>query len=201
MFLTNPINSLAIAISCLYILFPKSVLANDTKHRSIARCGCNIDYANCKGCDPEGIPTITGYAGLSIGVLAETNEGDAFPFRLGNGVYGGVRFGKYLATDVELGLLGVETALSGENYSFEGVFFNPRFVLPLGIGINSLSFFVSPGIRLISLSGDEVRNTWQIKAGTSFSVTRRFHVFGQLRYVEQEDANLRGIELGSSFNF
>ncbi|MGF1590354.1 MAG: hypothetical protein ACFCU7_14130 [Pleurocapsa sp.] len=77
--------------------------------------------------------------------------------------------------------------------------------------------YISPGIGIsqaISVDNileniyvvyvDDSRFTWQIKGGVSFPISRKFDLFGQLRYASQSADNtvdFFGTEIGVDFQF
>ena len=187
------VSSIASLISLF--IFPTVVMAEDLESQT------ELKQANPQNIDrSRSSKKISGYAGGAIGILV-LNEAESLNAYLSNSIYGGVRFNKYLATDIEVGLLGVDDVYFGEEYSFGGIFFNPRLILPLGETSQSISLYISPGLKLITIGEYEGRSAWQIKSGISFPIGKKINLFGQLRRIEQEDRSLTGVELGSSFNF
>ena len=176
---------------------------------------------------------IGGYAGITLGVFfpdidesrgffsGEDTEVDDAAF--GSSIFAGVRFNRYLATDIELsGFVGdVDSDLDeDEDYSLGAFFLNPRFILPLGEKRNSLSLFLSPGLGVSQLTSsvedevddfdrttfieDDTRFTWQIKGGVTVPVSSKFSILGQVRYASQTGDNAidyLGTEVGVDFNF
>jgi len=175
---------------------------------------------------------ISGYAGTTLGVFfPDIDESSAvFPGNdtdvntgFGSSIYGGIRFSRYLATDLEL------SAFSGdidsdidedEDYAIFSLFLNPRFTLPLTGKKNSIALYLSPGIGVSQLASsledevedfdrttiieDDTRFTWQIKTGVSVPVSSKFSVLAQFRYASQTGDNALdyiGTELGANFDF
>ncbi len=81
---------------------------------------------------------------------------------------------------------------------------------------NSSSLYISPGSPGIGISeaiyghnilesySDGVHFTWQIKGGLSFPISRKFDLFGQLRYANQtgdSGVDFFGTEIGVDFQF
>ena len=176
---------------------------------------------------------IGGYAGAVLGVYFPDIDEER-PFFTGNDVdidtgfgsslFAGISFNRYLATDIEIGALAgnVDSDLDeDENYLISGIYLNPRFTLPLTGNKNSLALYLSPGIGVSQLSTsvedetdddfdrttvieDDSRFTWQIKAGVSIPVSRKFSILTQLRYTSQTGDNAVdyfGTELGIKFDF
>jgi len=175
---------------------------------------------------------MAGYAGTTLGVFfPDANESsEVFPGNdtdvntgFGSSVYGGIRFNRYLATDLELSIFSgdIDSDIDeDENYTIFSLFLNPRFILPLTGTKNSIALYLSPGIgvsQLISSLEDEVedfdrittiedyaRFTWQVKAGVSVPVSSKFSVLAQFRYASQTGNNAIdyiGTELGANFDF
>ena len=174
-----------------------------------------------------------GYVGATLGVffldLDESagfftgNDTDVDDAAFGSSLFAGVRFNRFLATDVEFGgFVGdVDSDLDeDEGYTFGALFLNPRFILPLGTERNSLSLFLSPGIGVSQITSsvedeiddfdrttfieDDTRFTWQVKGGVSVPVSQKFSVLGQARYASQtgDDAiDYFATEVGVSFGF
>jgi opacity protein-like surface antigen len=157
---------------------------------------------------------IKGYLGISTGLFFPDEE--FFNTGVGVSLYSGAKFNKYFATDIEVGLLGGGTEASEIDYEVFAAFINPRFIFPLTDKENSASVYFSPGIGLSSLGisindndeeitlADETRFTWQVKAGVSLPVSKRFSTFGQIRYASQtEDSTMDfwGTEIGLNFEF
>ena len=141
-------------------------------------------------------------------------ETDSIDINTGFGVsfYGGAKFNKYFATDIEIALLGGGTDLSDTNYGVFAAFINPRFIIPLTERNNGVSLFLSPGIGISQASIgdsdviflDDSRFTWQAKAGVSLPVSKRLSTFGQVRYAsqtEEDTINFFGTEIGLNFEF
>lgn len=175
---------------------------------------------------------ISGYAGATLGVFFPdidesrgffTGDNTDVDNGIGSSIYAGIRFNRYLATDIELnGFIGdVDSDLDeDENYSLGAFFVNPRFILPLSEERNSLSLFLSPGIGVSQLTSsvedevddfdrtsfieDDTRFTWQVKGGVTVPVSTRLAILGQVRYTSQTGNNAIdyfGTELGVDFNF
>jgi hypothetical protein len=159
---------------------------------------------------------IKGYLGVSTGLFFPDEE--FFNTGLGVSLYSGAKFNKYFATDIEIGLLGGGTEASEFDYEVFAAFINPRFIFPFTDKENSASVYFSPGIGLSSLGvtfnddddeitlTDETRFTWQVKAGVSLPVSKRFSTFGQIRYASQTEYstinfNFWGTEIGLNFEF
>lgn len=174
-----------------------------------------------------------GYAGATLGVFfSDIDESRGFftgddtevdDAAFGSSVFAGIRFNRYLATDIELsGFIGdVDSDLDeDENYTLGAFFLNPRFILPLGQKRNSLSFFLSPGVGVSQLTStvedevddfdrttlieDDARFTWQVKGGVTVPVSSKFSILGQVRYASQtgDDAiDYLGTEVGVNFDF
>ena len=168
---------------------------------------------------------IKGYVGGSFGLffpdadlsIIDVNTGSeigSIDINTGFGVsfYGGAKFNKHFATDIEIALLGGGTDLSDINYGVFAAFINPRFILPLTDRNNGVSLFLSPGIGISQasigdsdvISLDDYRFTWQAKAGVSIPVNQRLSTFGQVRYASQTEENtidFLGTEVGLNFEF
>ena len=153
---------------------------------------------------------IKGYIGGSLGAffLDDDNLDTGF----GASLYGGARFNRYFATDIEIALLNAGIDVSDLDYGVFVVFVNPRFILPLADDNNSVSLFLSPGIGISQASIgdsdviflDDYRFTWQAKAGVSIPVSKRLSTFGQVRYTNQTQENtvdFFGTEIGLNFEF
>ena len=182
--------------------------------------------------EPEKSGGISGYAGIVLGVYFPDIDEDRAFFEgndvetdtgIGSSLFGGIKFNRYLGIDLELGAFtgDVDSDLDeDENYTFGGLFLNPRFTLPLSDKKNSLGLFLSPGLGISQLATsiedevddfdrttiieDESRFTWQIKGGISVPVSRKLSVLGQLRYTSQTGDNAIdyfGTELGAKFDF
>lgn len=176
---------------------------------------------------------ISGYAGGTLGIFfPDIDESrpiftgdnvDLDDTAFGSSLFVGIRFNRYLATDLELsGFVGeLDSDLDeDEDYTLGALFLNPRFILPLTSKQNSLSLFLSPGIGISQLVSsvedeiddfdrttfieDDVRFTWQIKGGVSVPVSSKFSILGQVRYANQtgdETVDYFGTELGVNFDF
>lgn len=175
---------------------------------------------------------IKGYAGATLGVFfPDTDESSAvFPGNdtdvntgLGSSIYGGIRFSRYLATDIEFSAFGgdIDSDIDeDEDYVIFSLFLNPRFTLPLTSRKNSVALYLSPGIGVSQLASsledevedfdritiieDDTRFTWQVKTGVSIPVSSKFSVLAQFRYASQtgDDAiDYIGAELGANFDF
>ena len=176
---------------------------------------------------------IGGYAGITLGVFFPDidesreffrgNDTEVDDAAFGSSAFAGVRFNRYLATDIELsGFVGdVDSDLDeDETYSLGAFFLNPRFILPLGQERNSLSLFLSPGIGVSQATStvedevddfdrttfieDDTRFTWQIKGGIIVPVGSKFGILGQTRYASQTGDNAidyLSAEVGVNFNF
>ena len=157
---------------------------------------------------------ISGYAGTTLGLFFPDSEGLNTGF--GGNIYGGAKFNDNFATDIEFAILGGGTDLNNVNYGVWALFINPRFILPIEDKPDSASFFISPGIGIsqafVSASdsnttvtvSEDARFTWQIKGGASFPISRKFDLFGQLRYASQTEddtVDFFGTEIGLNFNF
>ena len=157
---------------------------------------------------------IKGYVGGSLGAFFPTEYLGFIDINTGFGAsfYGGAKFNKYFATDIEIALLGGETELSDINYGVFAAFINPRFIIPLTDDNNGISLFLSPGIGISQASIgnsdvillDDYRFTWQAKAGVSIPVSKRLSTFAQVRYVsqtEEDTIDFLGTEIGLNFEF
>jgi opacity protein-like surface antigen len=157
---------------------------------------------------------IKGYVGGSLGAFFPTEYLGFIDLNTGFGAsfYGGAKFNKYFATDIEIALLGGGTELSDINYGVFAAFINPRFILPLTDRNNGVSLFLSPGIGISQANIgdsdvkflDDYRFTWQAKAGVSIPVSKRLSTFGQVRYASQTEENtidFFGTEIGLNFEF
>ena len=176
---------------------------------------------------------IGGYAGLTLGVYFPDIDEDRDVFQgdnvddidtgFGSSIFAGIQFNRFLGLDLEVNALAgdIDSDLDeDENYTFVGVYLNPRFTIPLSDRKNSLAFFLSPGIGSSQLSAsvedevddfdrttiieDDSRFTWQIKGGISIPVSSRFSIMPQLRYTSQTGDNsvdYFGGEVGVKFNF
>ncbi|MEL6494672.1 MAG: hypothetical protein AAFQ41_06050 [Cyanobacteria bacterium J06623_7] len=181
----------------------------------------------------EATSGISGYAGATLGAFfPDIDESQGFftgndtevdDTAFGSSIYGGIKFSRYLATDIELsGFIGdVDSDLDeDESYSLGAFFLNPRFILPFGQRRNSLALFFSPGVGVSQLTStvedevddfdrtifveDDIRFTWQVKGGITVPVSRKFSILGQVRYASQtgDDAlDYFGTELGVNFDF
>lgn len=153
---------------------------------------------------------VSGYVGGSLGAFFPDMDG--FNTGIGSSTFIGARWNQYLATDLEFIYLSGGTELDGLNYSAYGLAINPRFIIPFTKASNSASIFVSPGLGL-SLAEyntyyidieDEIRLTWQIKAGFTIPVGNKYNILLQGRYVDQFEKGTISIfstELGFSVNF
>jgi opacity protein-like surface antigen len=176
---------------------------------------------------------LSGYAGLTLGAffpdidestgVFEGNNTELDDVAIGSSLFAGIRFNRYLGTDLELsGFTGdVDSDLDeDENYTFGAIFLNPRFTFPLGDKRNSLALFLSPGLGISQLTStvedevddfdrttlieDDTRFTLQIKGGVSVPVSSKFSILGQVRYASQtgDDAvDYLSTELGINFDF
>ncbi len=153
---------------------------------------------------------IKGYIGGSLGVFFP--DSDVLNTGLGVSLYGGAKFNKYFATDIEIDLLGGGTISSDIAYGVFAAFINPKFILPFTDKENSASAYLSPGIGISTLGvgdgditvTDDTRLTWQAKAGISAPVSKRLSIFGQIRYTSQFEENtvdFFGTEIGLNFEF
>lgn len=180
------------------------------------------------------------YFGLGAGIflpgevsLEEEGLSDDASLDYSNGfalsLFGGYKFFKYFAAELDMSLafgsLEVNNVPDEEiindldlDYTAFGIYFNPRFELPLLQ--DKLRLYAAPGIGYSSVSSDndtdfdfdgEVDNitsdsgfSYQLKAGAAYAVTNTVSIFGQARYnsffLEDID-NLEGItlELGATF--
>ncbi|MEM8829315.1 MAG: outer membrane beta-barrel protein [Cyanobacteria bacterium P01_G01_bin.19] len=176
---------------------------------------------------------ISGYAGATLGILFPDVDEDSGIFTgndtdvnngFGGSLFGGVKFNRYLATDLELstfsGDIDSDLDVDDESYTISSIMLNPRFILPLNDKDNSLDLFLSPGLGISNLRSrvedevedfdrttvieDDTRFTWQVKGGASVPVSSKFSVLGQLRYASQtgDDAiDYFTTELGVEFDF
>ena len=175
---------------------------------------------------------IGGYAGIVLGIYFPDIDEDRDVFTgndvdidtgFGSSLFAGIRFNRYLATDIELGVLAgnIDSDLDeDEAYTIAGLFLNPRFTLPFTSKSNSLALFLSPGIGVSQLSSsvedeiedfdrttiieDDSRFTWQVKAGVSIPVSSKLSILPQLRYTSQTGDNAIdyfGTEVGVKFDF
>lgn len=151
-----------------------------------------------------------GYIGATLGAFFPNT--DVLDTGFGISLYGGARFNRYLATDLEIDLLGGGIVESDVSYGVFAAFINPKFIFPFSEKEKSASVYFSPGIGISALGvgdgnitvTDDTRLTWQAKAGISTPVSRRLNIFGQVRYADQfeEDTiNFFGTELGLNFEF
>jgi hypothetical protein len=92
---------------------------------------------------------VKGYVGATAGLFFP--DTDVLNTGLGVSLYGGARFNKYVAADIEIDLLGGGTTESGVAYGVFAAFINPRFIFPLTDKENSASVYFSPGIGISSL--------------------------------------------------
>ena len=139
----------------------------------------------------------------------------------GGSIFAGYRFSHILGADIEGYIFGGGAEPEDSNFSSAGLFFNPRFFLPLGS--NSLKapyVFASPGAGIVGIGfGDEIDDivadldssfALQIKAGAGLPLSESFDVIGQIRYVnafriyEKEngddgDLSTVGLEVGLNF--
>ena len=168
----------------------------DTKKRSTRR-----EFSNSK---------TKGYIGATLGAFFP--DTDVLNTGFGISLYGGVRFNEYVATDIEIDLLGGGTIESDVAYGVFAAFINPRFIFPFNDKENSASAYFSPGIGISALGvgdgdvtvTDDTRLTWQAKVGISAPVRRRLSIFGQVRYAsqfEEDTVDFLGTEIGLNFEF
>ena len=182
---------------------------------------------------PESSGGISGYAGATLGAFFPDidesrgfftgNDTEVSDAAFGSSIFGGIRFNRYLAADLEFsGFIGdVDSDLDeDEDYTLGAFFLNPRFTLPLGQKRNSVALFLSPGLGISQLTStvedevddfdrttfveDDLRFTWQIKGGVSVPVSSKFSILGQVRYASQtgDDAiDYVGTEVGVNFDF
>ena len=153
---------------------------------------------------------ISGYVGTTLGLFFPND--DSVNTGFGGNLYVGAKFNPYFGTDLET-LSGLGSTDFGDNYWFWGLFLNPRLIIPLENKPNSSSLYISPGIGIseaihgddiFELYSDGVHFTWQIKGGLSFPISRKFDLFGQLRYANQTGDNavdFFGTEIGVDFQF
>lgn len=175
---------------------------------------------------------IKGYAGATLGAFfPDLDESSSvFPGNetdvntgFGSNIYGGIRFNRYLAADLEFGAFNgdIDSEIDeDEDYTVFSLFINPRFTLPLTGRRNSIALYLSPGIGVsqlttsledevddfdrITIIEDDTRFTWQIKTGVSIPVSSKFSVIVQGRYASQtgDDAiDYFATELGANFDF
>ena len=174
-----------------------------------------------------------GYVGATLGVFFPDLDESAGFFRggdtevddaaIGGSLFAGIRFNRFLATDLELGGFAgdVDSDLGeDESYTLGALFLNPRFILPLDAERNSIALFLSPGIGVSQVTStvedeiddfdrttfieDDTRFTWQLKGGVDVPVSEKFSVLGQVRYASQtgDDAiDYFATEVGVGFNF
>ncbi|MEY2832064.1 MAG: hypothetical protein RLZZ574_1322 [Cyanobacteriota bacterium] len=153
---------------------------------------------------------VKGYIGTSIGLFFP--DTDILNTGFGVSLYGGAKFNQYIATDIELDLLGGGTIESDVAYGVFAAFINPRFIYPFSDEEKSASVYFSPGIGISAIGvgngdvtvTDDTRLTWQTKIGIPVPVSKRLSTFGQLRYAStfQEDAvGFFGTEIGLDFQF
>ena len=162
---------------------------------------------------------IKGYVGGSLGAFFPDADLSLFginsiDINTGFGVsfYGGAKFNKYFATDIEIALLGGGIDISDLDYGVFAAFINPRFIIPLEDSNNSVALFLSPGIGISQASIgnsdaillDDYRFTWQAKTGISIPITKKLSTFGQVRYAsqtEEDTVDFFGTEIGLNFEF
>ena len=175
---------------------------------------------------------LKGYAGGTLGVFFPDVDEDTAVFPgndtdvntgFGSSLYGGIRFNRFLSTDLELGAFSgdIDSDLDeDENYIVFTLFLNPRFTLPLTGKENSIALYLSPGIGISQLASsledevddfdrttiieDDTRFTWQLKTGVSIPVSSKVSVIVQGRYASQtgDDAiDYFGTELGANYDF
>ncbi len=180
-------------------------LQEEVEQRQIKRRNTNKEES-----DANQDNRIKGYVGGSLGVFFP--DADVLDTGLGVSLYGGARFNKYIATDLEIDLLGGGTIDSDIAYGVFAAFINPRFIYPFSDQDKSASVFFSPGIGISALGvgdgdttvTDDTRLTWQAKAGVSIPVSRRLSTFGQVRYAsqfEEDTVDFFGTEIGLNFEF
>lgn len=154
---------------------------------------------------------VHGYIGATIGAFFP-NEGfytDDLDTGLGISLYGGVKFNRYIATDIEIAALAGATDDSDINYGVAALFINSKFMLPLDDRDRGAFLFLSPGIGVSEANinfddlqiavFDDSRFTWQVKAGISLPVSKRLSTFGQVRYAsqtEEDTVDFFGTEIG-----
>jgi|GEM_PF-1881144 len=176
---------------------------------------------------------IGGYAGITLGIyfpdideergVFQGDNVDDIDTGFGSSIFAGIQFNRFLGLDLEVNALAgeIDSDLDeDENYTFAGIYLNPRFTIPIGDRQNSLAFFISPGIGTSQLSAsvedevddfdrttiieDDSRFTWQIKGGISIPVSSKLSILPQLRYTSQTGDNsvdYFGGEVGIKFNF
>ncbi|GAB4523626.1 MAG: hypothetical protein Tsb0014_01400 [Pleurocapsa sp.] len=155
------------------------------------------------------------YLGSNIGLLIPFDDANDVGFGFPS-VFGGIRFNKYAAADLEFFnyLGGTETDDLG--YFTFGFLANARFTYPFSQENNSIYAFVSPGIGYgrANPTGDVADNrnldgsggfTFQIKSGIGYPLSDKLAAFGQVRYlnVDTEGENLDGLTLdaGAIYQF
>lgn len=174
--------------------------------------------------DEETNVGIDGYVGGTLGLFFPND--DLVNTDFGGSIYAGIKFNKYVATDLEISRFGGDvegsdtiSSLASDTYGLTTIFINSRFILPLENKSNSVSLYISPGIGISQLDSrfeladnldlvfsDDTRFTWQIKSGVSIPVSRKLDIFGQLRYVDRagDDKNAFNYfatEIGINFQF
>ena len=153
---------------------------------------------------------VKGYIGTSIGLFFP--DTDVLNTGFGVSLYGGAKFNQYIATDIEIDLLGGGTIESDVAYGVFAAFINPRFIYPFSDEEKSASVYFSPGIGISAIGvgdgdvtvTDDTRLTWQAKIGISVPVSKRLSTFGQLRYAsqfEEDTLDFFGTEIGLNFEF
>ena len=156
---------------------------------------------------------VHGYIGATIGGFFPDGGSFAADLNTGLGIslYGGVKFNRYIATDIEIAALAGTIDDSDIDYGVAALFINPKFMLPLDDRDRGAFLFLSPGIGVSEANTnfdiddlevavfDDSRFTWQIKAGISLPVSKRLSTFGQVRYAsqtEEDTVNFFGTEIG-----
>lgn len=156
---------------------------------------------------------VHGYIGATIGGFFPDGGSFAADLNtaLGISLYGGVKFNRYIATDIEIAALGGTIDDSDIDYGVAALFINPKFMLPLNDRDRGAFLFFSPGIGVSQANTnfdiddlqvalfDDTRFTWQVKAGISLPVSKRLSTFGQIRYAsqtEEDTVDFFGTEIG-----
>ena len=152
---------------------------------------------------------VKGYIGISPGLFfpnLDLNTG------FGGGIYGGIRFNKNFAADIELNAFGGEVEDSILTYGVFAGFINPRFIFPFSEREKSLAIYISPGIGFSGIGAVSQEDiaaarthfAWQVKSGIAFPFSSKLSGFGQVKYINQtgdSTVDFLGTELGLNFEF
>ena len=180
-------------------------LQQETKQQQIRRRDAKIEERTR---ERKSSKKTTGYIGATIGAFFP--DADVLDTGFGVSLFGGAKFNKYFATDLEIDLLGGGTEVSGIAYGIFAAFINPRFIFPFDEKEDSAYAYLSPGIGISALGvgdgdvtvNDDTRLTWQAKAGIAVPVSKKLDILGQVRYAsqfEEDTVDFFGTEIGLNF--